>query len=189
MTGSASFPERVPVVRRDSDSSLPVQPLLTPNEEPVIIDLTDADREPLVGISSTGYPTSSRSRAGYTMDSYLIANTQSAPLRAFYYAGILNPTFENTTENDIIVTDYFAEFTDRDRTLAITEETYRAMTEGVEPHNEEPTTAGMERIQTSMKPISADRRSSQETARDGHGRTRPYRDDTRFPASTPTQES
>jgi len=146
--------------------------------------------EQIVGIPLGPFPTSLASIAGHTMDTQIIAFTHSAPVRAFYEDGVLDPAIIEESEGAGLaahpVTTYMAVFNDRDRELVITEETYRAMVENVEPHNEAPTEEGVERLQTSMEPISGDRQTRNEPAVDGHGRTRPYREDTRFPARTPS---
>lgn len=184
---------RNPVVR--------IPPLTTPFDSGIIenefaeeLPLTDeqiiAVEDLIFGIELGPHPASNLSLGGFTFDSTLIVNTRVITVKALWEAGLLVPRIEVATQGSGLsattVNDYFADFTDRNRTLAITPETYRVMMENLQvPHNETPTDDGVERIQTSMEPISSDRQSSQEQAVDGHGRTKPYRDDTRFPARTP----
>lgn len=187
---------RVPVIEdaaltSDTDSGI-LQPVLVEDvlSEQELQQLSEEAQvlEKQLGISSSGFPPSSRSLKGYTLDSTLIANTVSLPVRALYQAGLLNPTMTNITEGTglaaHVVTLYRAEFTDRNRSFDITEETYRAMVNGVEPHNEEIDEDAILLVQASVDPTVADRGSSRESSVDGRGNTKPFNEDTRFPART-----
>jgi hypothetical protein len=151
--------------------------LLTPDQLAEV-----AQEEESFGISSSGFPPSTASIGGHTLDTYIIANTASMPLRAFWNAGKLTPLSENVVEDAQTRTTYSVSFTDRDRVIIVTEETYRVMVEDSYPQDEAPDSAGIERIQTSIDPLVQDRMSSLESAIDGRGNAKPFNADTRFPA-------
>lgn len=156
-------------------------------EATISLEELAGDEVPLT-ISATGNPQSTRSKGGYTLDTTLISNSRVVTVRSLRDDGLLTPVFTNLVEGvglgAHVVTLYEAEFNDRERSFVITEETYRAILNKVEPHDEALDSEGVDRVQLSMTPITDDREGSREAAIDSRGRTRKYRDDTRFPAST-----
>lgn len=158
--------------------TLPLESFLTTEE----LAEVDAQIEQF-GISSSGFPSSRASINGHTYNSTIIANTVSVPLWAFVQAGLIALESENVIEDGNTVTTYKAVFTDRDREVVITEETYRIIEEGIEvPLEEALSDSATERVQTSIDPIVQDRFSSLESERDGRGNLKTYSEDERFPA-------
>lgn len=164
------------------ESTQTIFDVLTPDE----LAEVEATADQPLGIARSGLPESKRSAGGYTLDSTLIVNGVSQTVRVLNDAGILRPVTSTTIEGTGLaiqtVALYEAEFTDRIRSFVITEETYRALMEGVEPHNEEPTLDQTQAIQTNHEVMTADRMSSQESPADAKGRLKTYHEDTRFPA-------
>lgn len=158
---------------------------LTPAEMEEMNDITNT--ELLLGISSTGLPQSSRSAKGFTLDTTIIVNTVARTVRSLWADGLLRVVTSSAVEGTGIaahtVSLYEAEFVDRVRSFVITEETYRALNEGMEPMNEVPSPEQQDRINTSMEVMTADRLSSQEAPNDSKGRPKRYSVDTRFPAA------
>ena len=150
-------------------------------------DLLDED-ELNEEIALGPYPSSTRSQKGFTLDTTLIVNSRVVTVRNLRDQGLITPVATQTVQGvgpgQIIVMLYEAVFNDRERSFVITEETYRSIVQNVEPHNEDLDSDAVDRVQLSMEPITDDRMESKEAAVDSKGRTREYRDDTRFPAHT-----
>jgi hypothetical protein len=156
---------------------------LTPTE---LEGVEQAHEEQLLTLSSTGYPQASRSASGFTLDTYIIVNSVSVPVRSLWNAGILGIRTNTTTEGTGLalhtVSLYEAYFLDRNRSFVITEETYRALNEHIEPNNEVPSELQQQHINTSIEPLVQDRLSSRENPNDARGKPKRYSEDTRFPA-------
>jgi uncharacterized protein (DUF2336 family) len=176
---------------RESQWAAQVLATLGPQEFDEVVGEHDA----LMGISSTGLTQATVSRDGFTLDTTIIVNTRSVPVRSLWEGGLIAPTVETIYEGAGLsshpVSMYRAVFNDRNRSFAITEETYRAMNTAVDgilapTMPEAASDDGNERLQVSVERMSEDRMSSQEPAVDSRGNVREYHEDTRFPAHTVT---
>ena len=153
------------------------------------------EHDDLVGISSTGLEQATVSFNGFTLDTTIIVNTRVVTVRHLWEAGVIDPTVETVIEGTGLeahpVSMYRAVFNDRNRSFAITEETYRSMTQATDgilapTIPESAGDVGNERLQVSVEPITEDRLSSQDPAVDSRGHVREFHEDTRWPAHTVT---
>lgn len=136
-----------------------LQPTTTADEsEEVELD----EPAPIVMVAET-YPVSFKSRNGLTLDSYIILNGASVPLRALWSAGRLVPfrayQLEGSRRFPTRTIGYGVRITDTTRTIDVTEETYRTISAEWEqemPLDEAPTNQQFEQIQSKVTITEAD---------------------------------
>lgn len=109
------------------------------------------------------YPISSQSRKGLTLDSTIIIDGRSVRVRDIADAGQLMPVrtyiTEGTRRFPRKAVLYAARVIDRPRTLIITEETYKVLSDtypNVTPHDEPLTAQGIKNVQAKPSVLKAD---------------------------------
>lgn len=106
---------------------------------------------------------SSQSRKGLTLDSYIVVDGRSIPLRSIADAGQLQPVrtlvMEGSKKFPVQRVLYSARILDRPRILTITEETFKYLSNrypNVLPHDEPLTALGIKNVQAKTKVLTAD---------------------------------
>jgi hypothetical protein len=135
-------------------------PQETSNAE-AVAEMEEAVEE-VVGTSAL--PLSTASRKGHTLDTYVILDGRSVPLRAIFDAGMLVPIRsiirEGSRRFPRQAVLYEARVIDRNLSFTITEETYKVLSAtypNVSPHDEPLPAEAVKAIQSKVTVIDADK--------------------------------
>lgn len=115
-------------------------------------------------------PLSANTRKGLTLDTYIILDGRSVPLRALWESGRLVPerafVMEGTRKRPYRAVEYRVRITDYPRVITVTEETWKVVNiafPNVHPADEEPSLKQIENIQASTTILKADELDGRKT--------------------------
>jgi hypothetical protein len=115
---------RVPPPRVEVPEEVAVSELDAKHEAvPAVWEGTTPSPQPKREVELDESRVSRRSRDGFTLDTYIIADGGSRAIRRLWEAGFLKPRSYSVADGRV----YEAYFTDRNRSLIITKETYDVM--------------------------------------------------------------